>query len=315
MYRTRLARQPLALSIFFVVICFAASCFVGEDRAEAQLSFQQLLVDSAGPQDIWGKTVGDLNQDGLPDLIAGGQAGGGLVWYENPTWTKRTIAAGGSFSTDHEVCDVDGDGDNDVVSLSSSLSWYEAPTWAEHVISGTTLHDIEVLDFEGDGDCDVVGRNQGSFGGSGATLYFYTQFAPDSWSQVTRSVPEGEGLASADIDGDQDLDVVVNEVWIENRGADLAAWVQHSYTSAWSHGDAYVAVVDIDLDGNPDIVLSPAELQGETNRISWFEAPDDPAQADWVEHVVDASVEAVHHFVGAGDFDSDGDVDLSLIHI
>ncbi|MGB5546441.1 MAG: FG-GAP-like repeat-containing protein [Polyangiales bacterium] len=166
-----------------------------------------------------------MNNDGLPDRIAGGQAGGGLVWYENPTWTKRTIAAGGSFSTDHEVCDMDGDGDNDVVSLSSSLSWYEAPTWSEHVIAGTTLHDIEVLDFEGDGDCDVVGRDQGSFGGSGATLYFYTQIAPDSWSQATRSVPEGEGLVSADIDGDEDIDVVVNEVWIENRGANLAAWV------------------------------------------------------------------------------------------
>ncbi|MGB5546442.1 MAG: VCBS repeat-containing protein, partial [Polyangiales bacterium] len=58
-------------------------------------------------------------------------------------------------------------------------------------------------------------------------------------------------------------------------------------------------------------MLSPAELQGETNRISWFEAPNDPAQLGWVEHVVDASVEAVHHFVGAGDFDSDGDVDIA----
>jgi len=30
-----------------------------------------------------GKSTGDLNGDGRPDLIVGGNSGGGLVWYEN----------------------------------------------------------------------------------------------------------------------------------------------------------------------------------------------------------------------------------------
>jgi len=232
------------------------------------------------------------------------------VWYENPSWTRRTIAASGAFSTDHEVCDVDLDGDNDVVSLQkNSLYWYEAPSWIPHLISNTTLHDIELLDFDRDGDCDIAGRNQG--GDSGATLYLYRQNSPTSWTQSTRAIPGGEGLASADLDGDEDVDLVVNELWIENRGADLGAWAQHVYTSAWNHGSAYIAIADIDGDAQLDIVLSPSESQGGSYRISWFEAPNDPTQANWSEHVVDAAVESVQHFVGAGDFDRDGDTDIA----
>jgi len=280
--------------------------------ARAQLDFDAVTVDSSGPSNLWGKTVGDLNADGLPDLVAGGRKGGGLVWYQNPNWTKRTIASSGAFSTDHELCDVDSDGDQDVVSLqASSLHWYEAPTWVEHTISNSTLHDIEAFDFDGDGDCDVVARNQGSFGGDGSTLYLFTQSSPDSWVRTTRTIPDGEGLLAADIDGDADLDLVLNEVWIENRGVSLGASAEHSYGLGWDHESAFLAVGDIDNDGNRDIVIAPAERDGDSYRISWFEAPSDPRQTGWTEHIVDDGVEAVHHFVGTGDFDGDGDIDIA----
>jgi len=294
-----------------LLLCIAAVPLLEGGPAYAQMSFQHVVVDAVGPRDIWGKSVGDLNHDGLPDLIAGGRSGGGLVWYENPSWTKRTIASGGQFSTDHEVCDVNGDGQNDVVSLQQSLYWYEGPTWVEHLIANEVLHDIEVLDFDGDGDCDIAARNQSNFGSSGATLYLYTQISPTSWDRTTQTIPDGEGLVAADIDGDEDLDLVLNEVWVENEGVSPETWAQHVYTTAWTHDAAFVAVADMDADGHLDVLLSPSELKGESYRISWFEAPDDPKQPGWSEHVVDGTVEAVHHFVGAGDFDRDGDMDVA----
>jgi hypothetical protein len=304
--RSNLVRPGLLSPISLLLLATIAP------SAGAQMSFDHVILDANGPSNVWGKSVGDLNHDGRPDLIAGGRNGGGLVWYENPSWTRRTIAAHGAFSTDHEVCDVDGDGQNDVVAIEgSSLRWYAGPSWSVETIDSDTLHDIEVADFDGDGDCDVVGRNQGSFGASGATLFFYRQEPSGSWTRLTRSIPEGEGLEAADLDGDEDLDVVVNEVWIENRGADLTSWVQHTYTEDWTDDFAFVAVADMDADGDPDILLSPAEREGGTSRISWFEAPDDPTAGPFVEHLIEAGVESVHHFVGAGDFDRDGDLDVA----
>src|SRR3990167_4468416 len=91
-----------------------------------EIPFNHVVIDNNGPADIWQKTTGDLNGDGRIDLIAGGRASGGLVWYENPDWTKRTIVSGGGSDTDAEVADVDGDGDNDIVSLTySEIRWYE----------------------------------------------------------------------------------------------------------------------------------------------------------------------------------------------
>ena len=105
-------------------------------------------------------------------------------------------------------------------------------------------------------------------------------------------------------------DLVINEVWIENLGADTSTWLQHSYTTTWIHEAAFVAIADIDGDDDLDIVLSPAEHAGDMYRIAWFEAPDDPTDPSWAEHVIDPNVEAVQHFVGTGDFDRDGDIDV-----
>ena len=37
----------------------------------------QTVIDERGPKDPWGKTVGDINGDGRPDLIVGGREGVG----------------------------------------------------------------------------------------------------------------------------------------------------------------------------------------------------------------------------------------------
>ena len=103
--------KQMIVSRVGLVAVLALLAVSAEPPAGATLSFRHEVVDKEGPLDIWLKTVGDLNGDGRPDLIAGGYKEGGLVWYENPSWTKHVIAATGTFSTDGEVVDVDRDGD------------------------------------------------------------------------------------------------------------------------------------------------------------------------------------------------------------
>lgn len=298
-----------------LLLCSTGSqkLWAGTAGNREKVSFEHVVVDADGPLDMWLKSVGDLNGDGRPDLIAGGHEEGGLVWYENPTWEKHVIDRG-SFSTDGEAVDVDGDGDQDVVALKAKeLLWYENPGWAAHHIDDVVLHDIEVADLDGDGRPDIAGRNQGAFSApKGDTLYLYRQESPMKWTKRTVEIPDGEGLAVARIDDDKHPDIVIGQFWIENPGdIEKGAWTLHKYGEKWTYPQTFVATGDINGDGRLDIVLSPSEKAGGVYRISWFEAPRNPRTGKWKEHIVEDNVETAYHFVGVADFNRDGALDIA----
>jgi FG-GAP-like repeat len=275
----------------------------------AQGEFGHEVIDMAGPVDPWGKSAGDLDGDGLPELLVQGNSGD-LVAYHPPAFIRETIDLGGSFSTDLEVADIDGVGGPDLVVIAvGQLRWYEAPSWVSHMIEDRTLHDVEVADLDLDDDIDIVARNQG---GSGNEIHLYRQDSPLTWFHRSLSIPAGEGLALADVDRDDDLDIVVESRWIENPGSldPAAPWVQHVYSTSWAWDATFVATGDVNGDERVDIVLSPSESAGGSYRISWFEAPLDPTGL-WTEHPIELSVETVHHFVGVADLDNDGDLDVA----
>jgi hypothetical protein len=73
---------------FNMVLCL--SLIAGSSLGQAP--FSCILIDPEGPESPWGKCFGDLNNDGLTDLIIGGYISGGLVYYENPGWKKKVIS-------------------------------------------------------------------------------------------------------------------------------------------------------------------------------------------------------------------------------
>ena len=62
-----------------------------------------------------GFTVGDLDGDGRPDMVEGGETA--LLWYHNRDWTSAAIATGFRYAAGAaiEVEDIDGDGRPNVV--------------------------------------------------------------------------------------------------------------------------------------------------------------------------------------------------------
>ena len=316
-------------------VFYAGSQQLADRQTKSSERFQGIVVDSTGPVEPWGKCSGDINGDGLPDLVVGGHGpsalslnehlrtrnlgelegpdNGELVWYENPTWRKHVISGKYRFSTDCEVADIDGDGRNDVISITKSgLVWFKNPDWTPTIIDSTALHDIEVADLDGDGDLDIVARNQSRFNyNDGNRLYIYRQDSPSQWQHFTIDSPHGEGVKVADINGDGKPDIIVNSCWYQNPGhlESSALWPEKSYSSTWSWPDVFIDVADINKDGRLDIVLAPAEPQGKRYRISWFEAPGSN-DSEWLEHIIDPDVESVHHFIAARDMDNDGNVDI-----
>ncbi len=291
---------------FNIVLCL--SLIAGSSLAQAP--FSCILIDPEGAERPWGKCFGDLNNDGLTDLVIGGYTSGGLVYYENPGWQKNVISDEPGFSTDIELFDIDADNDLDVFCVrQNTIEWFENPGWESHVIDSVRCHDLELSDFDNDGRIDIVARDQGEFGHHGDTLFFYKQLSPDSWTGTKEPCKDGEGLKVYDINDDNRQDVLTNGYWFENTG-NILHWNEHSFTDTWTFKSSYIDVGDINGDGREDIVMSPSELQGMVHRISWFEAPEVPTD-NWTEHIIEDEVEAVHHFVGLADFDGDGNLDVA----
>jgi hypothetical protein len=306
----------LATTVCVALIAIAGTIATGQTQAP-DIPFTQITVDRSPPERPWFKMLGDIDGDGLLDIVVAGSKGP-LVWYKNPTWTRNEIAAGGWSGVNGEVVDIDGDGDADLVL--GGIVWFRNPgdgqsgnrmKWALVRIDNQSAHDIEIGDLDLDGKWDIVARDQSAFGDQGNTIYVYYQRNPTSWERHTRACPHGEGLKLADLDSDGDLDVVIGALWYENT-RQRGNWVEHCYAAGWSEPDTKVEVADLNGDGRVDIVLTPAELRGERYKIAWFAAPAKATDGNWQEHVIQPDVEAVIHALASGDFNLDGGIDLAI---
>ena len=301
------------LSIAFVVI---TSCFILQTSCGQRESFKHAIVDDDGPDKPYAKIIGDIDKDGFIDIAIGGREGP-LVWYKYPDWTKHVISEGGYRTVDGEAGDMDGDGDLDIVM--GGLVWYENPlpidnpadgTWEVHRVAVHPTHDVELGDLDGDNDLDIVTRSQSDFGKKrGNEIHVWMQGEQETWLHSMIECPHGESIKLADIDKDENLDIVIGGIWYENTQGDAQGdWIEHKFAD-W-HPSATVETADINDDGRLDVVLTPSELKDDYYKISWFEAPDDPKTDIWIEHVLIDTIECVIHGLQCGDMNEDGEIDI-----
>lgn len=313
----------------------------GAEAASGGAPFREEVIDPEGPNAPWGKAVGDINGDGLIDIVIGGHRPryltlferglrklgfepgkdrvGELVWYENPGWQRHLVSEHFSIRTEMEVADLNADGRNDIVAVTDQgLVWLENGDWTPHLVDPAKFHDVEVADLDGDGQPELVVRNQSLFGyANGNFVRVFQRDGDGAWQSRDLPVPHGEGLVVVDMNNDRAPDIVVNGVWLASPGADVLhqPWLPIHYTLGaggeplWQWDDTFISTADLNQDGYRDILLSPAEEAGEHYDIAWLINPG-PSGDGWRKQVVAQGVESVHHFVAAADADGDGDMDV-----
>ena len=158
------------------------------------------------------------------------------------------------------------------------------------------------IDMDGDNDIDVVGSGRLAHNLSWWENVNYEDF-------VRHNISSGSWYAMvvcvADMDDDTDIDILCAS---QTNGVEL--WVndgEQNFTRQiigdWPYA-SYIALANVDSDTDMDVLVACCE--GGINRLGWIE---NEGNLNFTDHIVAADWDHANS-VGAGDIDSDGDIDL-----
>ncbi|MFC1759219.1 FG-GAP-like repeat-containing protein [Planctomycetota bacterium] len=205
--------------------------------------------------------------------------------------------------------DVDGDGDLDVLSASSTddtVAWYEndgSQNFMSHTISSAAdgAQSVFAADVDGDGDMDVLSAST-----SDDKITWYENDGSQNFSTHTISTTAifAFSVFAADVDGDGDTDVLSASpndstvAWYENDGSQN--FTTHTITTTAS---LVVSVFAADVDGDGDLDVLSTSLFDE---IAWYE---NDGNQSFTPHTIDMTADSPLS-VFAADVDGDGDMDV-----
>lgn len=234
----------------------------------------------------------------LPPVVASGVFGIEKTIFSNGLGGARSVF----------TADVDGDGDNDVLSASSTadtIAWHENDG-SQGFTTWTIANDADgarsvfAADVDGDGDTDVLSASSNN-----NTVAWYQNDGSQNFTQwiISTAANGAASVFAADVDGDGDADILAASsvgdkiAWYENDGGQNFT---EQIISSSVDGALSVFAADVDGDGDTDVLSAG----GGANTIAWYE--NDGSQNFTAHTINDVGAQSIF----AADVDGDGDMDV-----
>jgi hypothetical protein len=224
-------------------------------------------------------TAADLNKDGNGDLVilddSLATTARVTVMLGNADGTFQnavTYPIAGNYSVAAVIDDVDNDGKLDIVAVSGDQqisvllgngdgTFQAAQSFAAPALPGysnaasTPIGNLITADVNHDGNQDIIANNGLVLLGDGKGNFTPTAVPAFPYAQ-DNLYSGGPNLASGDLNNDNKIDLVVND------GSAISTWIGNgdgAFTQGPSYAgintDGFVAVNDLDGDGNADILV------------------------------------------------------------